>query len=137
MNTNLIGKDKFRSRIEYEDGLLNARTGIFLVTNSVLGAGSQLGKMPETTLVMICFAIIICCLWLIVGFKHFRVIRALTLAYLEELESTGGDPIETIVQEASALWHPFRPTNILSMWLPSVALVAWIIVATINFYKII
>ena len=118
-------KHELRRRIEYEDGLLNTRTGIFLVANSLLGVANQL----NADVVLVGFAIVICALWLIVGYKHFRIIGALTRSSLKALEHNGGDPVETIVQNASRIWLPFRPTNVLSLWLPIIALVAWVLIA--------
>lgn len=118
-------KHALRQRIEYEDGLLNTRTGIFLVANSLLGVANQL--RPDVILVG--FSCVISALWLIVGYKHFRVIGTLTRSYLTVLEKIHGDPVEKLVQDACKIWLPFRPTNVLSLWLPTIALVAWVMIA--------
>jgi heme/copper-type cytochrome/quinol oxidase subunit 2 len=124
-------KDGLRSRIEYEDGLLNDRTGIFLVANSLIGVAAQLDAHPAKHIVIVVFAIAICIFWVVVGYKHYCVIGTLTRAYLKELEDSGGDPIEELVQNASSIWLPLRPTNILSLWLPGAALIAWLLVAAL------
>ena len=63
-----IDKCALCSRIEYEDGLLNTRTGIFLVSNSLPGVAAQGKSHSAVNFIMICFSIIICLLWIIAGY---------------------------------------------------------------------
>lgn len=115
-------KQALRARIEYEDSLLNSRTGIFLTANGLFGVAINLKE--EWTLIL--FALGISILWFVVGRKQHRIIKGLTVALLGQLKDSDEDFVENIVQDESDTNLFLRPTNILCLWLPSLAVLAWI-----------
>ncbi len=132
-----IGRDvdfgKFRKRIEIEDKLLNERTNIFILTNSLWLL--VVGFIEDMRLPFIFIGIFICVFWLICSIQSRRVIGHLTGKYLNSLEKYGDKHlddnqqlVENIVQ--SALPHHeyrIRPTEILSVWLPFLLLEGWLL----------
>lgn len=125
--------EKFRDRIKVEDRLLNERTNIFILSNSLWLL--VVGFIQDLRLPFICVGIFICFFWLVCSTQSMRVIAYLTRKYLDKLKEIG-DPnmdnnqklVENIVQ--SALPHfeyRMRPTDILSIWLPFVLIEGWLL----------
>lgn len=125
--------EKFRDRIKVEDRLLNERTNIFILTNSLWLL--VVGFIQDLRLPFICVGIIICIFWLVCSTQSMRVITYLTKKYLDKLEEIGypyidinQKLIENIVQ--SALPHfeyRLRPTDIFSIWLPFLLIEGWLL----------
>lgn len=116
--------DRFRNRIEHEDGLLNTRVNIFLVLNGLGAASLGLSKTYAAQIIISVVVIIIdLLLWLCTAQTAF-VIRDLTSEYVRD----ANDPIDKRVRRAIK-WVPIglRPTSILGLWLPLVLFIGWII----------
>ena len=114
--------NKYRSRIEHEDNLLNARVNVFLVLNGLGAAALGLTKgyggqiFVATTIVVVNILLALCTI------QTAFVIRDLTTEYITK----ANDPIDKRVRH-SLRWLPrrLRSTFILGVWLPLVMIVAW------------
>jgi hypothetical protein len=138
----------FRKRIEFEDGLLNSRTSVFLIVNSLWLAAIGIGIDQNLRLGVVVFGLIVSLIWLICSLQSFLVIRGLTKVYLTLIKTGGTFYADDIVQNQLSrpkwifvknpnrlkgirrtlkrirLW--LRPTNLLAVWLPGLFLIAWI-----------
>jgi hypothetical protein len=115
--------NKCRTRIEYEDGLLNMRVNIFLVLN---GLGAALFGLSKSTNIQITIAIIVILINVLLWLSTIQtsiVIRNLTREYL----TNANDPIDMCVRN-SIKWIPryLRPTYILGVWIPLILIISWI-----------
>lgn len=86
---------RFRSRWEYEDQLLNARTNIFLVLNGLGAVAVGLTSKIQGQITITCVVIVANLLWIICSIQSLRVIVALAKQYLN---SGVNDPVEELVQ---------------------------------------
>ncbi len=132
-----IGKnvnfEKFRDRIKVEDKLLNERTNIFILANSLWLL--VVGFIQNLRLPFICVGIFICFFWLVCSIQSMRVIAHLTRKYLNKLKNIGDvnldenqKLVENIVQSALPHYeYRSRPTDILSIWLPFLLLEGWLL----------
>lgn len=110
-------KGPYRSRREWEDTLLHARTGIFLVLNGL--AANVKNDFPGLLIAMA----VVNCLWVLSSVQSWKVIRAL-------VEKCKDDPAQATVKEAlgkGPLHYALRPTTIISLLLPILIYVGWLI----------
>lgn len=115
--------NKCRTRIEYEDGLLNMRVNIFLVLN---GLGAALFGLSKSTYIQITISIIVILINVLLWLSTIQtsiVLRNLTRVYL----TNANDPIDMCVRN-SIKWIPrsLRPTYILGVWIPLILIISWI-----------
>lgn len=118
-------KGPYRSRREWEDTLLHARTGIFLILNGL--AANVKSDFPELFIAMA----VVNCLWFLSSVQSWSVIKAL-------VEKCPDDPAQDTVDEAlgtKGRHHVFRPTTIISLWLPTLIYLGWLIRIEINNVK--
>jgi hypothetical protein len=116
-----------RSRREYEDGLLNSRSNLFLVVN---GLGAVAFRMPSGTnaqLVISFATFAINLLWITCAVQSWWVIRAMTIEYCRLAK---GDRIDQLVRDTLGdrwrLW--LRPTNVMAIYLPALVEIGWFVV---------
>ena len=110
-------KGPYRSRREWEDTLLHARTGIFLILNGLAA------NVKHTSLELLIAMVVVNCFWVLSSVQSWKVIRAL-------ITECTGDPDQTTVNKAlgdGPLHHALRPTTIISLWLPILIYVGWLI----------
>lgn len=110
-------KGPYRSRREWEDTLLHARTGIFLILN---GLAANVKHLSQELLWAIA---VVNCLWVLSSVQSWKVIRA----FVEKCED---DPAQITAKEVLGnrrLHHALRPTTIVSLWLPILIYVGWLI----------
>lgn len=117
-----IDWDKYRKRIEHEDGLLNARVNIFLVLN---GMGAVALGVSKSETAMLTIAIITLAINIMLGLctlQSAQVIRDLTLEYIHHAK----DPIDNCVRKTLKKYpRKLLPNVILGMWLPLLLCVGW------------
>ncbi len=115
-----------RARREYEDGLLNSRSNLFLVLNGLGAVALGLTSDHHSAQVAFCLAIIgMNTLWMVCGIQSWLVIRALTLKYFELVPDDSIDDLvyATLGKKKWQVW--IRPTNIMALFLPVLLQMAW------------
>jgi len=116
--------DQLRHRIEREDELLNARTGIFLVVNGLTAVAVGIDQRFASRLLVAIVSALINVLWLVCSLKSRQVLKALTVHLLKRFPE---HPVERIVQTALGSSHCIRPTTILSIYLPGLVALGWLV----------
>ena len=118
--------EQLRKRIEFEDGLLNSRTTIFLVTNgfwmAVIGVGGNVTVLHVGIAIL---GLLVSFLWSASSWQSWKVIKALSIT-VSKLKPPSS--IEEIVQNALFAHGWKRPTDIQGRWLPLIFVGTWIIV---------
>lgn len=112
---NSYQKSPWRSRREWEDTLLHARTGIFL---GISGLAVQKPTVPLA--IAIAFVNF---LWILSSFQSWEVIRS--LAQKSQDDEGQADVHETLGGKCIHL--VFRPTLLIAVCIPALAHVAWLI----------
>lgn len=110
-------KGPYRSRREWEDTLLHARTGIFLILNAL--AVNVKSPSPEFLVAMV----VLNGFWVLSSVQSWKGIRALTI-------KSADDPGQITLNKElgiGPLHKAFRPTTIISLWLPILIYVGWLI----------
>jgi len=121
---NLHDPGAYRSRVEYEDQLLNSRSSIFLVVNGLGAVAVGLAPAVAAKLAITIVVVLINLLWVICVYQSFRFIRALSMRYRDLVPE---DPIETLREETLGPRYWIRPTNILGIYIPVLVLVSWLL----------
>ena len=116
--------NKYRKRIEYEDGLLNARVNVFLILNGLGAAALGLSKDYTAQIIIAVVVIAVNLLLWLCTLQTALVIRNLNSEYIHD----ANDPIDKRVRQ-SLKWLPrgLRSTAILGVWLPLVLFIGWIV----------
>jgi hypothetical protein len=116
-----------RERITREDGLLNSRTSIFLVLNGLAAvAATNLGKNTNHYCWLAsALAVVVNLLWFYCSRQSLRVLAAVTRCYLKVASN---EPVEKLVQQVLGSHHLWRPSAILGVCLPGLAVVSWLAV---------
>lgn len=111
---------RLRRRWDAEDQLLLTRTGIFLTTNSILGAAAQLQEDRGFQIGVAFFALLISFYWLIVSRHSFKVIKRLYHS-----------AAKCMPEAEEAIYNfktcGFRPNDVLVKLLPTTVILAWIL----------
>lgn len=115
----------FRKRIEFEDNLLVTRTGVFLVPNGLLVTAIGVGTTEPFKCMIALLGLMVTGIWLVCSLQSWKVIRALTIAHLGKADDGGG--VEEVVQGVLAKPGILRPTDLLAKALPSLFLIAWLV----------
>ena len=128
-----IRYDQLRARIEKEDQLLNARTGIFLVTNGLTSVAAAIGieQKPIGKILVATAIVTLDVLWLLCSLQSRKVLRALAIEILPP--KCPEHPVEKVVQEALGNNHFIRPTTIIAVLLPLLAIAAWLAGLSLSF----
>jgi hypothetical protein len=87
--------ERFRTRWEYEDQLLNTRTNLFLVLNGLGAVAVQVATKSQAKITIAIIVLVANILWIICAIQSLRVIAALAKQYRA---SAPDDPVETLVQ---------------------------------------
>jgi hypothetical protein len=114
--------EDYRKRITREDDLLNTRTGIFLVTNTLLMAASNISR-TDLRLPGFILGFFITIFWMMCSRQSLNVLKQLTIKYRRTYPS---EQIENIVQNALPHKMWMRPTYILAVILPVMFIITWI-----------
>jgi len=115
-----------RARIEHEDKLMNARTGVFLTVNSIAAITARGVDTFATLPIVAPVMIVICLLWLLCSVQTCLVIRALTTFYTDK-KNGANDVIDGIARSATIPNHYIRATPILGIYLPCTVCIGWIV----------
>ena len=120
---NNIDWHRCRARIEHEDRLLNSRTSLFLVVNSIGGVAARIMPSYASSLLIICVMLVANVLWLFVGLQTSRAISSLTSLYIHE----ASDPIDDVVRSSLDWWpRKLRSTKILGIYIPITLTLGWL-----------
>lgn len=111
-----VEEPEFRKRREWEDTLLNSRTGVFLILN-----GFALQGKPSIPLAIAVSGINF--LWVLASAQSHFLIRKLS----EETSVMGVQNYVTEVLGHSKLHHALRPTTIIGKWIPLYVYWAWLV----------
>ena len=103
-----------RSRRKWEDTLLHARTGVFLIMN-----GFAVQK-PSVWLASSVVAVNI--LWIIASFQSWELIRSLA----RTSQNTGAQVDVNAVLGVRSIHYMFRPTTLIALWIPALVHLAWL-----------
>jgi len=125
-----------RRRIEYEDGLLNTRTTIFIATNGLLLAAIGLGATGVLSYAISGLGLFVSVMWFLCGRRSLNILRKLTKEYLGQGRSDVEDgdtlaKIEKIVQDALGSHGWRRPTALIARGLPIVFLAGWMVIVAV------
>ncbi|MBL7152423.1 MAG: hypothetical protein ISS79_01805 [Phycisphaerae bacterium] len=119
-----IDWNKYRKRIEHEDGLLNARVNVFLVLNALGAAALGLSKSHAAQMII---AIVIMAVNILLGLctlQTGQVIGGLTEEYIRD----ANDPIDRRVRKTLSRYPlALLPTPILGKWLPLTVCIGWFV----------
>ena len=118
--------EKLRRRIEYEDGMLNTRTTIFLVATTVWLPAAGIGALAAVQSYIVSAGLVLSVVWAICGFHSWRVIAALTVIYIDECS---GDEVDKEVRKRLPSRKAYRflsPTNLLALLLPGFFVICWV-----------
>ena len=126
----LAQSDRYRKRIEYEDGLFLTRTNIFLVLNGLGAVAVGTAGAKEAELLMALILIFCNVWWILVSQISVRIIKALTKEHLELVTPKQGvpiDPVERRVRETiSGTWPRVSWTTAVGLIIPGIVLLGWI-----------
>ena len=119
----------YRERIEHEDGLLNSRTGIFLVPAGLLITALSVATTEPLKTLICAVGFLTACIWWVCVWQSWLVIRSLTKAYLKEVAD---NPVEVVVKAALIGPGILRPTDLLARVLPAIFFLAWAAAAVVH-----
>lgn len=111
---------RLRRRWDAEDQLLLTRTGIFLTTNSILGAAAQLQGDRYFQIGVAFFALLISFYWLIISWHSFKVIKQ-----MHHITNRCMPQAEKAIYDFKTCG--LRPNDILIKLLPTTVILAWIL----------
>ncbi len=111
-----------RKRREWEDTLLNTRTGIFLILNGF-------ALQPDSVDIFVAFAIaIINLFWVLASIQSLILIKDLTT----KSEKTGAQLLVSESLGNRKIHHMFRPTTIIGQWVPVSVYIGWVIYVSLQ-----
>lgn len=110
---------RLRRRWDAEDQLLLTRIGIFLTTNSILGAAAQLQEDRGFQVGVAFFALLISFYWLIVSRHSFKVIKR-----LHHITNRCMSEAEKAIYNFKTCG--LRPNDVLVKLLPTTVILAWV-----------
>ena len=113
----------YRRRVEYEDGLLNARTNLVLTLNGLGAVAVALALPPMARLLIAALMIIIDVCWITCAIDTWRFIRELTLA-VKGVDAK--PPDEELRYKMQQSRFRISPTKFVSIIMPLLILFAWI-----------
>lgn len=113
-----------RKRVEYEDQLLNSRTGIVLTLNGLMAVATSLNLPPRVSLIPAAVIILVNIFWLPCALDAYNFIRDLTRRILET-ETAPMD--EQIRREYVKDRFRLSPTSFISIIVPGLLLAGWIL----------
>lgn len=116
--------EQFRRRVEYEDGLLNTRTNLVLTLNGLGAVAVALALPPPARLLIAALMIIIDVCWIVCAIDSLWFIRELTQALKHSDAKPADEAFRYEVQQGR---FRIRPTLFVSIIMPLLILVAWII----------
>jgi hypothetical protein len=120
--------DQLRHRIEREDELLNARAGVFLVLNGLTAVAAGVSQPAASRFLVCIVSAVINALWLLCSLKSRAVLKAVTVYMLKRFPE---HPLEKIIQTALGPWQSIRPTTILSIYIPALVTLGWLVAVVI------
>lgn len=114
--------ERCRARIEHEDNLLNNRTNLFLVVNSLGAIAVGLTTDKSSDIVMVVVILLANVFWIIGASQTTSVLKALTTEYI----NGANDPIDAVVRRSMRRWPRWmRNTSILGRYIPHVVTIGW------------
>jgi hypothetical protein len=119
-------------QIRAEDGLFNARTGLFLTPSGILFAayGWQRTDGPLRLGISI-LGLLVAVIWFLCSWQVNAALAALHTRRAElkktepDAQAQRKDDPDTVVQGALFGWHFLRPTVLLAWWLPWLFILTW------------
>lgn len=111
---------RLRHRWDAEDQLLLTRTGIFLTTNSILGAAAQLQGDRYFQIGVAFFALLISFYWLIISWHSFKVIKQ-----MHHITNRCMPQAEKAIYDFKTCG--LRPNDILVKLLPTTVILVWVL----------
>lgn len=113
-----------RRRVEYEDQLLNSRTGIVLTLNGLMAVATSI-SLPEIARILVATTIIIVnVLWLVCSLDAQLYIHGLSA----RVNQSGQAPIdEKIRMELQTGRFRISSTRFMSLYVPTLLLAGWIL----------
>ena len=111
---------RLRRRWDAEDQLLLTRTGIFLTTNSILGAAAQLQGDRYFQIGVAFFALLISFYWLIISWHSFKVIKQ-----MHHITNRCMPQAEKAIYDFKTCG--LRPNDILVKLLPTTVILVWVL----------
>ncbi len=123
-----------RSRIEHEDTLMNARTGVFLTINSIAAIAARGADNYDVLPIIAPIMTIICLFWFLCSIQTWLVIRNLTIFYTDEKKGAK-DIIDKIARLGTTSNRYLHATPILGIYLPCTVCIGWIVALMAYFWK--
>lgn len=112
----------FLDQFKHEEGVFNARLGLFLTTHSILFAAVGIAaRVPSLIFVVSMLGVMIGAIWLYLQNRQAFIIRYLD----EKLEGCSEFYKELRISVKKSKYGFVSSTAILSIWLPSLMIVAW------------
>lgn len=117
--------ERFRRRVEYEDTLLNTRTGIVLTLNGLAAVAINLSQHRLPRLIVAVVIIFIDSLWIPRALEASRFISALVRRLRESRDTA--PPDEVFRWEVFQQPRRLGTTKFMAVLVPSVLLAGWIV----------
>jgi hypothetical protein len=115
-------------RRQYEDQLLNSRTGIVLLLNGLTGVAANLSLPSQARLVIAVAVIAIDFFWLLCALDTQRYIKRLT----DDIKKSGMAPLdEQIRLNLFQNRRRIGPTTFMSIVAPTLLLAVWVIASVL------
>jgi ABC-type glucose/galactose transport system permease subunit len=113
-----------RKRVEYEDQLLNSRTGIVLTLNGLMAVAASLSLPVAARIVTATVIIIVNTLWIICSLDAQHYIHGLSA----RINESGLAPIdEKIRKELQSGRFRIGSTRFMSLFIPALLLAGWLL----------
>ncbi len=117
-----IDQKELWKQINIENEILNTRTNFFLLANTLLAVINYKGNDQAK---YVCLAIIITdIIWLLSSYQSKKVI----LKLIKELKELKEDKIYKLIDSQLCNIELLRPTELLSIILPCIFIIAWLLI---------
>ena len=113
-----------RKRVEYEDQLLNSRTGIVLTLNGLMAVAASMSLPVSAQIVTAAVIIIINALWIVCSLDAQHYINGLCT----RINESGSAPIdEKVRKELQEGRYRIGSTRFMSLFVPCLLLAGWLL----------
>lgn len=121
-----------RKRVEYEDQLLNSRTGIVLTLNGLMAVAASMSLPVAAQVVTAAVIIIINALWILCSLDAQHYIHGLSA----RINESGSAPIDEKIRKElqKGRWYRIGSTRFMSFYVPCLLLTGWLLGCLVSIY---